>query len=80
VPQDQGFWRFVLQPAVLKRSLTIAAIVGVLLSSINQGDLILYTPFTPRLALKIVMNFVVPFVVSSVGAAGSRPGRQPPPG
>lgn len=67
-----------MQPHVLKHSFTIAVIVGALLSMINQGDVIARGPMTTFLSLKIFMNFVVPFVVSSASAAANRPRSEPP--
>jgi hypothetical protein len=79
VAQSFGPLGYMLQPNVLKRSSTIALVVGVALSAINQADVILYGPLTRVLALKLGLNFVVPFVVSSVSAAANRPGSDPPP-
>ena len=60
---------------VAKKSLTIAAIVGCLLSVANQGDILLTQPFTPRIGIKLFLNFLIPFTVSSVSAVLNRPGR-----
>ena len=79
VAQSLSSVRYALQPSVLRRSRTIAAIVGLVLSTINQADVILHGPFTRVLALKLTLNFVVPFVVSSVSAAVNRPRQGPPP-
>jgi hypothetical protein len=68
-------WGYVSSWAVLKRSLTIAFIVGCLLSLTNQMDVILREPLNARLGAKIVMNFVIPFVVSSVSALLNRKGQ-----
>lgn len=61
--------------AVAKKSLTIAAVVGCLLSLTNQGDVLLTQPFTPRIGVKLLMNFLIPFAVSTVSAVLNRPGR-----
>lgn len=76
--QAPGPWRYMMQPGVLKRSCTIAVVVGLALSGINQADVILYGELTRVLAVKLVLNFVVPFVVSSVSAAANRPTSTPP--
>ena len=60
---------------VLKRSLTIAAVVGVLLSITNQLDVILRQPPNAALAGKIFLNFLIPFAVSSVSALLNRSAR-----
>lgn len=64
--------RFVFSPAVFKRNCLLAAIVGWLLTAANQLDVLLRQPFTPRLAAKILFNFLIPFAVSSVSAAMNR--------
>jgi hypothetical protein len=64
------------RPAVLKRTLTIAAIVGTVLSLINEGGAILHANVTGAAAWKIALNFVVPFIVSNLGVlAGDRTAR-----
>ena len=60
-------------PPNLKRTLTIAAIVGCILSIINEGDVIVHGHATAATGLKIGLNFVVPFIVSNLGVlAGTR--------
>jgi hypothetical protein len=54
------------QPSNLRRTLTIALIVGCILSIINQGDVIVHGDATGA-TLKVCLNFVVPFVVSNLG-------------
>ena len=63
---------YVFSRRVLKKSLTIAGIVGCLLSTTNQMDVILREPMSARLALKIFLNFLIPFVVASVSATLNR--------
>jgi hypothetical protein len=54
-------------PSNLKRTLTIAGIVGCILSIINEGDVIAHGHATGATVIKICLNFVVPFVVSNLG-------------
>ena len=54
----------------------IAAIVGCLLSIANQGDVLLSQPFSTRIGVKLFLNFLIPFTVSSVSAVLNRPGRE----
>ena len=61
----------VLYPSVLRRSLITAAIVGTVLTVINQGDRILSGEFTPGMALKMGLTYCVPFAVSTSGALGA---------
>ncbi len=55
------------RPATLKRTLTIAAVVGVVLSLINEGGVIFHGDVTGSSGWKIGLNFVVPFIVSNLG-------------
>jgi hypothetical protein len=48
-------------------------VVGVLLSAVNQGDAILGGRFDATMLVKIIANFLVPFVVSNLGAMSSPP-------
>jgi hypothetical protein len=65
------------QPSNLRRTLTIALIVGCLLSIINQGDVIVHGDATGATVLKVCLNFVVPFVVSNLGVlTGDRTARE----
>ncbi len=64
--------RYVLSGDMLKRNLLIALAVGSLLSLTNQLDVILNRGFTPRLVMKIVFNFLIPFCVSSASALLNR--------
>lgn len=67
-----------LQPSTLRRTIPIALVVGSLLTLINEGDLLLAGDVSARTAVKIVLNFCVPFVVSSLGfATGSRARAEP---
>ncbi len=68
-------WRSARRPDVFRRCATIALAVGTLLSIVNQGDAIVAGRFDLRGALKIVANYVIPFVVSNLGAMTSLPPR-----
>ena len=50
------------------RSLLIAAIVGTLLTAINQGNVIFQGDASPALAWKIPLTYSVPYCVATVGA------------
>jgi len=47
--------------------LKIAAIVGTLLSIINQGSMILSGDATTATWVRVGLNYLVPFCVSSIG-------------
>ena len=64
---------YVFSGPVLRRNLTIALIVGCVLSIANQYDLLLRVPLTASLLVKLFFNFLVPFIVSSSSAAVNRP-------
>lgn len=72
-----GALHYVTRPRVLRRSGTIALVVGCLLSAINQADTIWAGAFSAVVACKIAGNFLVPFVVASVSAALNRPAEPP---
>lgn len=65
---------YVLLPHHLRRTATIALIVGTLLTAINQGDVLLGGAATSTTWVKCAMNFVVPFCVSNLGLLGGRRG------
>jgi hypothetical protein len=56
------------RPRVLRRCGLIALVVGTLLTGVNQSDALSQWAVDPSLALKILANYVVPFVVSNLGA------------
>ena len=51
----------------LRKTVKIAAIVGTLLSLINQGSVIFGGDATAATWVRVGFNYVVPFCVSSVG-------------
>jgi len=53
---------------MLRRSLIIAVIVGTILITINQGNVILGGDFPPSLYWKIPITYCVPFCVATTGA------------
>jgi hypothetical protein len=67
--------RYIFSQGVLKRNLLVALIVGCVLSLANQWEVMFRGPFTPRLGVKLLFNFLTPFVVSSVSAAINRHSR-----
>ena len=58
----------------LRRTLRIALIVGLVLTAINQLDVIVRGDATTFTWVKTGLNFCVPFIVSNLGLlAGRRP-------
>ena len=56
---------------LLRRSGTIALVVGTLLTAINQGDVLLAGRWPPVLYWKLPLTYAVPFIVASLGALGT---------
>jgi Mg/Co/Ni transporter MgtE len=65
-------WRFLTNGAVLRRNLTIALIVGSILSTVNQLEFIIAGNLTPRVLAKVLFNYLVPFTVASVSSCLNR--------
>jgi hypothetical protein len=61
-------WRNVSRPAVFRRCLVIALVVGTLLSLVNQGDALLRGQIDGVTLLRVVANYAIPFIVSNLGA------------
>ena len=55
-------------PKVMRRSASLAIIVGIILAFINHGDKILAANLTPVCWIKVRATFFVPYIVSSVTA------------
>ncbi len=64
--------RIVLRPEHLRRTVPIALVVGVVLTLINQLDVIVGGDATVGVWIKTGLNFCVPFVVSSLGLLAGR--------
>jgi len=61
--------------ATLRRTMRIAAVVGLVLTAINEGDSLARGALSFATGIKIAFNFLVPFVVSNLGVlAGTRRG------
>ena len=53
---------------MLRRSLVVAAIVGTILTAINQGNIMAAGDFAASLYWKIPLTYCVPFAVATTGA------------
>lgn len=69
----------VLRGRTLRTGGPIAAIVGTVLSVVNQGDVIVSGQATGATWLRIVVNYLVPFVVASVAYLSACRKRSDPP-
>ena len=67
-----GGIRYVFSREVFRRNCMLAAVVGCLLTITNLLDVLLAQPFSLRLGIKILFNFLIPFAVSSTSALVNR--------
>ena len=81
---DDGTWSRPTQALVmfvrgrtLRTAAPTAAIVGTVLSAVNQGAVIAEGAAGPMVWVRVAVNYLVPFVVSSIGYLSAR--RVPPP-
>jgi low temperature requirement protein LtrA len=66
-------WRAHLaDPVARGRCVRIALVVGTILALINQGDAIVNDQLSAILAVKLALDYVVPFVVASTGFVAGR--------
>jgi len=66
----------------LRRTTRIAFVVGLLLTGVNQGAVILSGDASTLTWVRSAANFLIPFVVSNLGllsGRGARPGPAPAP-
>ena len=61
----------IMHRAVWRRSLITAAIVGTILTAINQGNLIASHGYSREIVLKLCLTYCVPFYVSTSGGLGA---------
>ena len=64
--------RYLLSGPVLLRNLTIALIVGVVLSAVNQGGVLMNGDLSARVWIRVLFNLLVPFTVASVSCLVNR--------
>lgn len=67
----------VLRGRTAHTALPIALVVGIVLSAVNQGYLIADGPATAGTWIRVAVNFLVPYVVASIGCLSGR--RRPDP-
>jgi cation transporter-like permease len=65
----QKLFHYWFRRETVRRAVKIAAIVGPILTVINQGDVLLSGQYSPRVFLKIILTFLVPYIVSSCSSA-----------
>jgi hypothetical protein len=74
-PRAREALRYCLERRHLRRTVRIALVVGVVLTAINQLDVIASGDATTTTWIKCALNFVVPFVVSNLGLLSGRAAR-----
>jgi len=57
----QQAWR----PDIVRRGVRVALIVGTILTAINQGDVLASGAITPSVLTTILLNYCVPYFVST---------------
>ncbi len=63
--------RLALQPAVVKRALKYAIVVGAVLIAINHGDAIMRGDVPPARLFRMGLTALVPYVVSTLSSVGA---------
>lgn len=69
---SRGWVAYAFSGCLVKRNSLIALFVGCILSLINQYDALARHVFTSKLALQLILNFMIPFTVSTVSAVVNR--------
>ncbi len=64
------------RPSHLRRTGTIALVVGSWLTLFNQGDAIWAGQTSTAVWLKVLLNYLTPFVVANFGLLSSKEGRE----
>ncbi|MDE2149330.1 MAG: hypothetical protein KGJ55_05740 [Gammaproteobacteria bacterium] len=59
--------KVILLPAHLRRTGTVALVVGAWLTAFNEGDVLISGIWNQHLAIKIALNLLTPFVVANLG-------------
>jgi hypothetical protein len=60
--------RLIAQPPIIRKALLAAGVVGTVLVSLNQGDVLLSGHVTPRVLVKSLLTPIIPFGVTLLGA------------
>jgi hypothetical protein len=67
----EALWRNARRPAVASRCALIALAVGTILSLVNQWDVFFGSKAGPIPWVRILANYLIPLVVSNLGAMAS---------
>jgi len=70
-PSRPSFLAVAMRPAVMRRAIGYAVVVGFVLVAINHGDALLAGEATQKLLLKIGLTFCVPYCVSTASSVSA---------
>ncbi len=65
------WWTIAFRPEVIKRSAQTSLIVGTLLAFINHGDALLALNMPLERIVKMILTYLVPYVVSTSASIGA---------
>jgi hypothetical protein len=71
MPEGRSALRLALDPAVVRRAMLFAVIVGPILISINHGDALLRGQLDAGRWLKMGLTVLVPYLVSTVSSVAA---------
>lgn len=69
--ESRSWLALALRPDVVRRALTTALVVGVVLIGINHGDAVLRGDVSVERALKMLLTLFVPYGVSTYSSVGA---------
>lgn len=70
-----GWLAVILRPAHLRSTGLTAVLVGSWLTAVNQWEPLAAGALTVGLCLKVLLNYLTPFVVANIGLLSRRQGR-----
>lgn len=70
--------RLILSGVTFPTASRVALVVGTLLSAVNQGAVIAAGDATSLTAVRVVVNYLIPFTVASIGYLAPFRRRDPP--
>ena len=63
-----NFWQLAFKKNIIKTSLRVSIIVGIILNLINQGEYIITDNLHEINIIKVIFTFTVPYMVSTYSA------------
>ncbi len=62
----------VVKKSTIKDAVIVSAVVGSILNIVNQGDILFKLEFENLSALKLILTFIVPYLVSTYSSVRTR--------